>query len=81
MLDELLLYQRADYPHDTWWKRAVCEFSDGTEQELSLGQTGAAQRIDVGGKRISWLLLRDLECANPNGFAGLTQIMAMGRPA
>lgn len=27
--DRIILYTRADYPHDNWWKKATVTFSDG----------------------------------------------------
>lgn len=81
VIDELRIYLRADYPHDTWWDRAACEFSDGTWRELVLERTGRAQRIEVGGVHASWLRLCELHRADPDGFAGLSQIMVMGRRA
>ena len=31
-IDRIILYIRADFPHDNWWKKATVTFSDGPSQ-------------------------------------------------
>ena len=79
--DELRLYLRADFPHDTWWKAAVVELSDGVVLPLCLEKSGARQSFSLGGRTIAWLRLRQLECAEKDGFPGLSQLEVWGRRA
>lgn len=79
--DELRVYLRADFPHDTWWKRALVELSDGSELHFPLKKTGRRQLLELGGRTIEWLRLSHLERAEADGFPGLSQIMVMGREA
>ena len=79
--DELRLYLRADFPHDTWWKSAVVELSDGTELPLALEKTGARQSFSLGGRTIEWLRLGHLGRAEDEGFPGLSQLQVWGHRA
>ena len=42
-VDRIILYTRADYPHDNWWKQATVRFSDGSALELELQKTGLSR--------------------------------------
>ncbi|WP_455137887.1 hypothetical protein [Thermophilibacter sp.] len=79
--DELALYLRADFPHDTWWRSARLELSDGSALELTLEGTGARQGFSLGGRTIEWLRLRDLVRAQEDGFPALSQLEVWGRRA
>lgn len=77
--DELCLYLRADFPHDTCWKAAQIELSDGTVLDLALEKTGERQTFDLGGRRVTWVRLRNLVKRDEEGFPGLSQIEIWGR--
>lgn len=79
--EELRLYLRADFPHDTWWRSARAELSDGTELELSLEGTGARQSFSLGGRTIEWVRISRLVRAEKDGFPGLSQIEVWGTRA
>lgn len=79
--DELRLYLRADFPHDTCWRSARAELSDGTELELALEKAGVRQSFSLGGRTIEWLRLHSLEKADEDGFPGLSQLEVWGRRA
>lgn len=79
--DELRLYLRADYPHDTWWARLVVETSDGASIPTRLEKTGLRQAVDLEGHVIEWLRLSGFERAEERGFPGLSQLEVWGRRA
>lgn len=79
--DELRLYLRADYPHDTWWNRLLVETSDGARLTALLDKTGLRQALDLGGRVIEWLRLSGFERAEDDGFPGLSQLEVWGRRA
>lgn len=79
--DELHLYLRADFPHDTCWERATVELSDGTELPLALEKTGACQCFALGGRAIEWLRLGSLIKRAEDGFPGLAQLEVWGHRA
>lgn len=79
--DELRLYLRADFPHDTCWEHATVTLSDGTELPLTLEKTGARQMFDLGGRTIEWLRLGNLVKRDEDGFPGLSQLEVWGKRA
>ncbi len=46
-LSEIVIYIRADFPHDTYWDSCTVKFSDGTTQELSFKKTANAQSFKL----------------------------------
>lgn len=79
--DELHLYLRADFPHDTCWEHATVMLSDGTELSLALEKTGARQVFDLGSRTIEWLRLGNLVKRDEDGFPGLSQLEVWGKRA
>lgn len=75
---ELRLYLRADYPHDTYWKRAWVELSDGSVLDMDLRKTGTRQTLVLGERTITWLRIYGLEKAEDEGFPGLSQLQVWG---
>ncbi|MEF2071102.1 DUF7402 domain-containing protein [Consotaella aegiceratis] len=81
-IDEVVLYLRADFPHDAWWRRATLGFSDGSDLGADLSKTGEAQRIAFSPKTVEWLSLGKLiKADDPSPFPALTQIECWGREA
>lgn len=76
--DELRLYLRADFPHDTCWESAQLELSDGCVLDLALEKTGNRQVFDLGDKNVSWVKLKQLIKRDEDGFPGLSQIEVWG---
>lgn len=79
--DELRLYLRADFPHDTWWSSARLELSSGEDLPLALAKTGARQSFDLEGRTVEWVRLHALVRAETEGFPGLSQLQLWGRRA
>ena len=77
--DELRLYLRADFPHDTCWRHAVVTLSDGGTFEFELEKTGRRQAFGLGGRTIEWLRISGLEKRDEEGFPGLSQLEVWGR--
>lgn len=81
-LGELVLYLRADFPHDAWWQKVSVTFSDGETLALSLEKTGRGQHFPFATRRVEWLKLHSLIKADgPSPYPALTQIEAWGREA
>lgn len=81
LADELRLYLRADFPHDSWWESAVAVLSDGERLALEFGKTGACQRFSLRHRTVSWLRLERFQQAPEPGFPALSQIEVWGRLA
>ncbi len=81
-VDELILYLRADFPHDAYWTRATAAFSDGFRLAFPLTRADGPQRVGVGERTVRWLRLENLvKSDDPSAFPALRQLMVMGRDA
>ncbi len=80
-IDKVVLYLRADFPHDRHWQKAMVEFSDGTRLPLKLAKTADPQTFTFEKRTVRWLRLADLVQASPLGWAALTELQAWGRDA
>lgn len=79
-MNRLILYTRADFPHDNWWERATITFSDGTKEILELKKGGEAQVFKIHKTGITWLELSELiKADDPSPFPALTQLQVYGR--
>ena len=80
LMDEILLYLRADFPHDSWWEKASITFADGETLRLSLQKSAKAQRFKLLSRSVEWIQLHDLiKADDPSPFPALTQIEVWGR--
>ena len=79
-VDKLVLYLRADFPHDAYWIQGTALLSDGFEITFPLEGIDGAQPIDLGGKhRIRSLkLYKMIKCDNPSAFPSLRQLEVYG---
>lgn len=79
-VDEIVLYLRADFPHDAWWEKASVTFSDGGTLCFDLSKSGAGQRFRVEPRQVEWVRLHSLVKADdPSPFPALTQIEVWGQ--
>jgi hypothetical protein len=79
VVDEAVIYGRADFPHDAWWERATLVFSDGSEETVTLEKTGAGQSRRFAPRRVAWARLERLVKADdPSPFPALTQLELWG---
>ena len=79
-VDKLVLYLRADFPHDAYWIQGTALLSDGFEITFPLEGIDGPQAIDLGGKhRIKSLkLYKMIKCDNPSAFPSLRQLEVYG---
>ena len=79
-VDKVVLYLRADFPHDNYWNLASLSFSDGSDVIAHLVKTAGAQEIKYEKKVVSWVKLKDLIKADDSSpFSALRQIEVYGR--
>ena len=82
IVQSVVLYTRADFPHDAWWTSARVTFSDGHFIDVPLEKTGAGQRFTFPERKTEWVRLERLVKADdPSPFPALTQIEVWGREA
>lgn len=81
MADRIIIYERADFPHDSWWVKATLEFSDETEMDIEFEKTHHGQEIILKEpKHISYIKLKNLiKADDPSPYPALTQIEVYGR--
>ena len=79
-MDKLVVYTRADFPHDNWWEKMSVIFSDGSKRVLELTKGGRAQVFEMKKENIEWLEIGELiKADDPSPFPALTQMQVYGR--
>lgn len=77
--DRIVLYTRADFPHDNWWKRVKFSFSDESELEMEMEKSALPHEIQFPAREISWISMSDMvKSQEPSLFPALTQIEVYG---
>ena len=78
--DKIVLYTRADFPHDNWWINATFTFSDGTTETVSMEKSVKPHTFAISKKGITWLKLSNLiKADDPSPFPALTHIEVYGK--
>lgn len=79
VIDNLVFYTRADFPHDAWWTSVTISFDDGSCIILPLEKKDGAQCFNIDKKEISSLKISKLiKADSPSPFPALIQIEAWG---
>ena len=81
-VSKVVIFIRADFPHDTYWKEADLEFSDGTRTHVELTKTAEGQAFEFDKKvtemvRLTGLKQQRLEDGSLS-FAALAQMEVYG---
>lgn len=77
--DRIVLYTRADFPHDNWWTKATIVFSDGTENVVDMVKSVEPHTFFIEKKGITWIKLCNLiKAEDPSPFPALSQIEVYG---
>lgn len=77
--DRIILYTRADFPHDNWWKEVSFTFSDGTQMKVKMEKSYEPHEFTFEKKKITWVRMDDLiKADDPSPFPALTQIEIYG---
>lgn len=79
-VDKIVLYTRADFPHDNWWANVTLTFSDGSQMKWDLKKSDKAHVIIFKEKTISCVKLSNLiKSEDPSPFPALSQLEVYGR--
>lgn len=79
-IDAMVLYLRADFPHDAYWIQGTITLDDGFEKTFPLEGMDGAQRIELGRHCVRSLKLdRLIKNDDPSAFPSLRQIEIYGR--
>lgn len=78
-VDKIVIYTRADFPHDSWWTQVTFTFSDGTSIDFPTEKSAHAQTCAFEKKRIRWVTIdRLIKADDPSPFPALTQMEVYG---
>lgn len=79
--DKIVIFTRADFPHDNWWTQITVSFSDGTSMDWKLqDHYRFAQTLRFEKKNVSWVKLGNLiKADDPSPFPALSQIEVYGK--
>lgn len=78
--DRIILYTRADFPHDNWWEKGKLSFSDGSNMEIELKKTCYGQEFIFKEKEVEWIKLDELiKSPDESPFPALTAMEVYGR--
>ena len=78
-LDKVRLMIRADFPHDSYWKSAKVEFSDGSQIAIQIGPSPEFQDFPFSKRTVSWLRITDVVPEDPSKWCSLIEVEAWGR--
>ncbi|BDD08196.1 hypothetical protein FUAX_06280 [Fulvitalea axinellae] len=78
-VDKLAVYIRADFPHDSYWRSATIEFSDGSKEKIKLKKTEKKQVFKFKKRRITGLKIKDLKQPKPLQWCALTEVEVWGK--
>ncbi len=82
-VSSVVIYLRADFPHDTYWKAADIEFSDGTKIHTELKGVAEGQRVEFEPKKTEMVKLTGFKQQRLEdgslSFAALTQLEVFGK--
>ena len=80
--DKIILYTRADFPHDNWWREVSIDFSDGSSETFSLEKSTRAHSLTFSAREITSLTFcRLIKADDPSPFPALSQIEVYGTVA
>lgn len=77
--DKVVLWLRADFPHDEIWTSATLEFSDGSKERITLKKTDKPQSFTFSERETQYVRLTDLVTTRPLGWCGITEMEIWGR--
>jgi len=80
VIDEVILYLRADYTndHDINWETGTIQFSDGSFMDINMVKTTEGQSFTFEPKTVTWVKVNKLRRKVSAAYSALTQIEVMG---
>ena len=69
----------ADFPHDSYWKSAEVEFSDGSSVPLDISSSPDFQDFHFTKRRVSWLRITKVVPADPAKWCSFIEVEAWGK--
>jgi len=77
--DKLVLYIRADFPHDGCWESAALAFDDGCEEKIKIKKTAKPQEYKFQPKKTQKLRIKNLSQSRPLEWCAFTEVEIWGK--
>ena len=77
--DKVVLWLRADFPHDSVWTAGTLVFSDGSTEKIKLEKTDKPQTFTFKSRKTNSVTLTNLETELPPGWCALTEFQVWGK--
>ena len=68
----------SDFPHDSYWKSAVVEFSDGSLVSIQITNSYEFQEFSFPKRQVSWFRIHDLVPEDPARWCAFIEVEAWG---
>jgi hypothetical protein len=78
VVDSVVIFIRADFPHDGYWYKGRLIFSDNTGVDITLDSTAKPQSVKVSPHVTTFLRIDSLVWHVPNTWCALTQVQVFG---
>jgi hypothetical protein len=80
-VNKVRLMVRTDFPHDSYWKNADLEFSDGSHVALQISSSPELQEFSFPSRRVEWMRIAKVVPADPAKWCSLMEVEAWGKEA
>jgi len=80
-VDKVRLMVRTDFPHDSYWKNADLEFSDGSHVPLQISSSPEFQEFSFPARRVEWMRIANVVPADPAKWCSMMEVEAWGKQA
>jgi len=78
-IDRIDLWVRADFPHDSYWRSAVAEFSDGSTVPLTIAETADRQSFPIPERVTEWVRFSRLTPADSQKWCAFSEVEVWGQ--
>jgi hypothetical protein len=75
----VVLFVRADFPHDGCWRAGTLVFSDGSRIRIDIRKTAERQVYEFSPRETAFVMLTDLVQDEPPQWCALTEVEVWGR--
>jgi hypothetical protein len=79
VVEKMVLFVRADFPHDGCWRSATLVFSDGSRIRIDLRKTAEPQICEFAPRKTTFVMLTDFVQDEPLQWCALTEVEVWGR--
>jgi hypothetical protein len=78
-VEKVVLYVRADFPHDSCWRAGTLVFSDGSRIRIDIRRTAEPQVCEFVPRKTTSVMIADLVQDEPLQWCALTEVEVWGQ--